>query len=284
MFGRRTHKRPAGPRDNLKRGLHDQDGRLRAGTRSLVSFVIGAAKVVAVLGVLVLAGWGATLLWRNAGPWMTELFRVREITVVGLQQVTHAEVLTRLRLDKQAVLYDIDPAKLAERLRTHPWIKHADLTRLPFHQLQVTIVERRPAAVVQRSDINVLVDEEGQILKWLGRVDEPSLPLCVGVEPRHLAEGASRERRTIKAAVMLAGILAETTSDRIVIDATNPANLVATVKETRLSFGNSGFQEKWGLYARLRPTLATERRLAGDPSPIEVDLRFAGRVIVRERG
>lgn len=284
MFGRRKQKRPAGPRENLKRGLRGQEGRLRAGTCSLVRFVVGTAKLAAVLGVLVLAGWGGSLLWHNAGPWMAELFRVREVTVVGLQQVTRAEVLTRLRLEKQAVLYDIDPDKLVERLRTHPWIKDAELTRLPFHQLQVTIMERRPAAVVQRSDINVLVDEEGQILKWLGRVDEPSLPLCVGVEPRHLAQGASRERRTIKAAVTLAGILAETTSERIVIDATNPANLVATVKETRLSFGHSGFQEKWGLYARLRPNLATEHRLVGDPSPIDVDLRFAGRVIVRERG
>ena len=284
MFGRRKHKRPAAPRENMKRGLRGQDGALRAGSRALARFVLGAVKLGAVLGVLILAGWGGSLLWRNAGPWMAELFRVREITVVGLQQITRAEVVTRLRLDKQAILYDIDPEKLVERLRTHPWIKDAELTRLPFHQLQVTIVERRPAAVVQRSEINVLVDEEGQILKWLGRVDEPSLPLCVGVEPRSLAQGASRERRTIKAAVTLAGILAETTSDRIVIDATNPANLVATVKDSRLSFGNAGFQEKWSLYARLRPNLATEHRVAGDPSPIDVDLRFAGRVIVRERG
>ena len=144
MFGRRKQKRPAGPRENLKRGLRGQEGRLRAGTRSLVRFVVGTAKLAAVLGVLVLAGWGGSLLWHNAGPWMAELFRVREITVVGLQQVTRAEVLTRLRLDKQAVLYDIDPDKLVERLRTHPWIKDAELTRRPFHQLQVTIMERRP--------------------------------------------------------------------------------------------------------------------------------------------
>jgi cell division protein FtsQ len=284
VFGKRKQKRPAGPRENLKRGSHGQDNALRAGTRSIVRVVLGAAKLAAVLGCLVLAGWGGPLLWRNAGPWMADLFRVREITVVGLQQVTRAEVLTRLRLDNQAILYDIDPEKLVERLRTHPWIKDAELTRLPLHQLQVRIVERRPAAVVQRSEINVLVDEEGQILKWLGRIDEPSLPLCVGVEPRSLAQRASRERRTIKAAVTLAGILAETASDRIVIDATNPANLIATVKESRLSFGNAGFQEKWSLYARLRPNLATELRIAGDPSPIDVDLRFAGRVIVRERG
>lgn len=284
MLGRRQHKRPAGPRENLKRGLRGQDGGLRAGTRSLARFVLGAVKLAAVLGVLVSAGWGVTVVWHNAGPWAAELFRVREITVVGLQQVTRAEVVTRLRLDKQAILYEIDPEKLVERLRTHPWIKNAELTRLPFHQLQVTIVERRPAAVVQRAEINVLVDEEGHILKWLGRVDEPSLPLCVGVEPRSLAQGASRERRTIKAAVMLAGILAETTNDRIVIDASNPANLVATVRESRLSFGNGGFQEKWSLYARLKPSLAIEHRIAGDPPPIDVDLRFAGRVIVRERG
>lgn len=284
MFVRRRHKRPVEPRENLKRGSLGQDHGLRAGTRSLARIALGVLKVTAMLGVLVLAGWGGSFLWGNAGPWMAELFRVREIIVVGLNQVTRAEVLTRLRLDKQAVLYDLDPQRLVERLRTHPWIKDVEMTRLPFHQLQVTIVERRPAAVVQRSEINVLVDEEGHILKWLGRVDEPSLPLCVGVEPRSLAQGASRERRTVKSAVTLAGILAETTSDRIVIDATNPANLVATVRESRLSFGNAGFQEKWSLYARLRPNLATEQRVAGDPLPIDVDLRFAGRVIVRERG
>lgn len=284
VFRHRKSKRPTEPRENQKRGLGGQAGSLRAGTRSLVRLLLGTTKLVAVLGLLVLAGWCGSLLWRHAGPWMAELFRVREIVVVGLHQITRAEVVTRLRLDNQAVLYEIEPEKLVDRLRTHPWIRHAEVTRLPLHQVQVTIVERRPAAVVQRSEVNVLVDEEGHILKWLGRVDEPSLPLCVGVEPRNLAQGAGRERRTVKAAVTLAGILAETTSDRIVIDATNPANLVATVKDLRLSFGNAGFQEKWSLYARLRPNLAFEHRAVGDPSPVDVDLRFAGRVIVRERG
>ena len=83
MFGRRKHKRPAAPRENMKRGLRGQDGALRAGSRALARFVLGAVKLGAVLGVLILAGWGGSLLWRNAGPWMAELFRVREITVVG---------------------------------------------------------------------------------------------------------------------------------------------------------------------------------------------------------
>ena len=58
------------------------------------------------------------------------------------------EVIDRLALKKGLAQYQVSLSYLAERARTHPWIKEATIERLPLHELRVTVVERTPAAIV----------------------------------------------------------------------------------------------------------------------------------------
>lgn len=131
---------------------------------------------------------------------------------------------------------------------------------------------------------NVLVDDEGVILKWIGQTTDEALPLVTGIDIKRLSQPGSRERRTAKEAFELASLIERAEGQRVQVDAANPLNLIVSVNETRVLFGQAPFQAKWTLYQQLKPVLVAEHGASLALRPVDVDLRFADRVIVRERG
>lgn len=246
--------------------------------------LVGTAKVAALLLGLAGAVWGGRAAWQASGPWLAESLRIHDVYVVGNQHLTRAEIVTRLQLDKNATLYTLDDKPLIERLKTLPWIKEATITRLPLHGIEVTVVEREPAGVVQGVHANVLVDREGMILKWIGQTTDEKLPVVTGVDIKRLSQAGSRERRTVREAFELAALVERVEGRQAVIDGSNPMNLVVSLNDTRVLFGQAPFQEKWTLYQQLKPVLVAEHGESLAQRQVDVDLRFIDRVIVRERG
>ncbi len=279
---RRRQVIPQGPRPNHRRELAVSQGRPRDGRLGRILWGIG--KLLALLAVCGAAGWGGTLLWRHSGPWLADALRIKEVLVIGTRHVTRAEVLARLQLDKHATLYDLDVKPLVERLRALPWVKDVTLTRVPLHALEVEIVERQPAGVVQGVHANVLVDEEGVILKWIGQTTDEALPVITGVDIKRLSQPDSRERRTVREAFELAALIEPLEGRQVRVDGSNPFNLVVAVNDTRVSFGRAPFRDKWTLYQQLKPVLVAEHGASLAQRQLDVDLRFMDRVIVRERG
>lgn len=239
------------------------------------------------------AGWAAILGYQTAAPLVTAWLAVKDVMVSGHNQVPRAEVLNYLKLDSHATLLSVNPRYLAMRLEAHPWIKRADVKRVLPNALHIHIVERQAAAVLRSSAMTLLLDEEGHPLSVLSESTEPGLPILVGLNPKRLMSG---ERELIKAAqrgIEVAGMLARTFDGRPEVDVANGENIVAYVQGLRLQFGGSSFEEKWELYRKL------ESHVAGNPSSLnhlnhlnqgrtdgrsEIDLRYPGKVIVRERG
>ncbi|GKS57167.1 cell division protein FtsQ [Nitrospira sp.] len=244
----------------------------------------GIGKCVAFVAVSVGVVWGGLIAWQQGGPWLAEALRVKEIFVTGSSHVTRAEVIAKLRLDKRATLYGLDTKPLVDRVKTLTWVKEATITRVPFHALEVEIAERQPAGVIQGVHANVLVDDEGVILKWIGHTTDERLPLVTGVDIKRMSQPGSRERRTVKEAFELASLIRQAEGQRVQVDGSNPMNLVVSVNDTRVSFGQSPFQDKWTLYQQLKPVLVAEHGASLAQRPVDVDLRFVDRVIVRERG
>ena len=279
---RRRQDKPQGPRPNHRRDREISEGRPKKGrARRLLR---GIGKCAAFIAVCIGIVWGGVLAWQRGGPWLAEALRVNEIFVSGTTHVTRPEVIAKLQLDKRATLYGLDTKPLIDRVKTLTWVKEATITRVPFHALEVEIVERRPAGVVQGVHANVLVDDEGVILKWIGQTTDGRLPLVTGVDIKRMSQPESRERRTVKEAFELASLIRQAEEQRVQVDGTNPMNLVVSVNETRVSFGRSPFHDKWTLYQQLKPVLVAEHGASLAQRPVDVDLRFLDRVIVRERG
>jgi cell division protein FtsQ len=170
------------------------------------------------------------------------------------------------------------------RLERHPWIKQVSVSRVLPHALAVTVLERRPVAVLKTPSMSLLLDGEGSVLTVLAAGEDPGLPVLLGVDPRELVRGETRAREAARAGIRVAGLLSEEFEARPEVDMGKPENTVAYIKGLRFQFGPAALEEQWARYQKVTTMRAgAEDRTAG-PAGNEIDLRYPGKVIVRERG
>lgn len=98
-------------------------------------------RLVLLLGFLGLSALGF-LGWQ----WMAAL-RVEGITLQGTVQAEPQALLKLAGIDTGAVLLDVDPALVADRVARHPWVEEARVTRLPTGFVVVRVRERTPVAL-----------------------------------------------------------------------------------------------------------------------------------------
>lgn len=234
--------------------------------------------------VMLVGGWISLVMVKEAGPLFTRLFTVRQITVEGLHHVERAEVVALLGLGSDQRLWSVRPSVLGRQVERHPWVKHAEVTRVPPDRVKVEVVERMPAAVVKVQAEHFLTDGEGHVLDKLGEMDQPKLPLLTGFEAARLLNGDDRTQQAVASAVELARLIGRTLEGRPEISAADPSRLSATVKGVRFQFGAGQVDEQWDRFRRVKLSV---RAVSGDERGArgnDIDLRYPGRVIVRERG
>lgn len=241
-------------------------------------------RVIATVTVLVGGCSGLFVLARELGPLTREWFLVRSVSVNGLHHVTRKEVLSRLALKSDTALYSINPSWLAERLRTHPWIKDATVALKPLHEIHIDIVERVPAVVVRTLTENLLTDAEGFLLEHLGSADDPTLPILSGVDGKRLAQGKPEDRHPVQVGTALARMVGQTTGGRPDINVGNLNNLVVVVQGVMFQFSESSMDQQWYRFLKMRSSLHEVAFDGEGARANEIDLRFADRVIVRGRG
>ena len=213
-----------------------------------------------------------------------EWFVVQRITIEGLDHVSRREVMSRLAIKADTALYSINPAWLAERVRQHPWIKDATVTLVPFHEVRVTVVERRPAAVVRMPGENVLTDDDGYVLARLGLKDDVSLPMLSGVDARSLTQGKADARVAVKTGTTLAGMIAAVVGGRPEVNVAQLSNLVVSIHGVTFQFNATSMDQQWHRFLQMRSALRDVAFENEGERNREIDLRYMDRVIVRGRG
>lgn len=241
-------------------------------------------RVIATVTVLVGGCSGLFVLAREIGPLTREWFLVRSVSVNGLHHVTRKEVIGRLALKPDTALYSINPTWLAERIKTHPWIKDATVVLKPLHEIHIDIVEREPAVVVRTLAENLLTDAEGVLLARLGSSDDPTLPILSGVDGKRLAQGRAEDRRPVQVGAALARMVGQTTGGRPDINVGNLNNLVVEVQGVTFQFSEPSMNQQWYRFLKMRSALRDVAFDGEGARANEIDLRFADRVIVRGRG
>ncbi len=102
---------------------------------------LGLAAALAVVVALGVLGW----------RWQATL----DVAAVSVAGATHAppdSLRALARVDTGAVLYDIEPALVEDRVRRHPWVQDASVMRLPTGTLRISVTERTPAALAMTAD------------------------------------------------------------------------------------------------------------------------------------
>ena len=235
-----------------------------------------------IIGLAALA-WGLTMVTREMGPVLQGWLEIQEVEVEGIHHVTKPEVLERLVLKSGMGLHQVSTAFLAERVRTHAWIKEATIERRPLHLLHVTVLERTPAAIIRTGADHWLSDENGYLLVKLGKQDDQTLPLLIGLDPQSLQRGEAGVRNAVQSGVVLAKLIANTLDGRVEVDLANPSNVVASANGVRFQFGDDSLVDQWERFRKVKPSFKTASFDSPKRTVSEIDLRYDNRVIVRER-
>lgn len=283
FFWRKRQTGPTGPRQNqwkdpLGESAMKEASRVRGERRDRFAHWV-EAMTGAVCGIgLVLIG---TIY---SGPVLKQLFDIRVISVDGLHRLDKQQVLELAQVKSETLLHQIDTKAVRERIEGHPWIKAADVTRILFHELRISIRERKPAVIVRTEGQNFLCDDDGRVLTRLGQLDDDTLPLVTGVDLHGLLQGTETVRHAVVSGVEVARVVGQSFDGRLQVLADNPSNLVALVQGVRFQFGDEALKEQWERFRRVRPTLKPKNVDGQGHGVSEVDLRYENRIIVREGG
>ncbi len=203
-------------------------------------------------------------VWGRALLQSMDFFRVRRVEIEGLRYATPDEIVSRLRVDTLASVWD-DVSPLEARVAEHPQVRAVRIRRKLPGTLVVVVTENPPVALVNTPRGLIVADADGDSL--------PVDPTTIDVDLPVLARKDS----------LLLRLLAETQTEE-------PA-LFARVSEVRRAEGGSLvlvlpefriLADSAVTAARLAEVLPVEldatRR---NWRPRELDLRFRDQVIVR---
>jgi cell division protein FtsQ len=232
----------------------------------------------------VLSGWVIMMAVQHMGPALKRLLQINTVTVEGLHRIDRKEVIDRIGLQPDTALHHIVPEKIKQQVVSHPWVKEATVSLVWFHELRISVIERKPAAVIRAASENFLSDDSGHMLARLGQADDDALPMLTGIDPQALLRGEERVRQTIMSGIELAKLVGHTYEGRLQVNVENPANLVASVRGVLFQFGEESVGEQWERFRRVKPSLKTLNFDGQGGAAQEVDLRYENRIIVRERG
>ncbi len=238
-----------------------------------------------------LAGAGAAALvtllaWQEATR--GDLFRIREIRFEGLGRATAEELLelSPVRRGDHLLFSDVDV--VAAALRRHPWIASVAVARDLPGTLEVRVVERRAAALVDLGGL-YLVDEGGVVFKRAVPGDGLDLPVVTGIGREAWVERREEVEPLLTAALVLLARWSERGLDRterlseIHIDAEYGTTLFTGDDGLEIRLGHGDIPEKLERLERVLSALAAEGRRAevlhldNRRRPDWVAVRLAGR-------
>ncbi|MBL8038480.1 MAG: FtsQ-type POTRA domain-containing protein [Nitrospira sp.] len=283
-FSLRTRRtEPTAPRMNRWKDPQGERAVKQAGrTRTTRRKVVG--RLAVVLTAVTILGWLITITVTYSSRMVRELLEIHTITVEGVHHLDKQKVIELAQVKQGMPLHQVVPATVEEQIESHPWIKEAQVSRVPFHELRIAVVERKPAAIVRAASQNFLSDEEGHVLSKLGQADDDTFPLVTGIDLDGLLKGTDVVRRSIMSGIELARVIGQTFEGRLRVQAENQTNLVAFIQGVRFRFGEESVEEQWERFQRVKPTLKSLNFDGAGRGVSEVDLRYDNRIIVREGG
>ena len=249
-----------------RRGRTTKSRRGRKGSRRWVF-------VSAMVGGLVLIG---LVVYQQVPSALAGLITIQRVTVSGLDQVPHREILSLLALPPNSTLLSVDGDELERRVEAHPRIAGATVGRLLPHTLTIVVAERQPAALFKHAGGEFVLDKDGVVLSIASSKAFPHLPVLSGLNVAKLLEGNLAQGERIRDGILAAQLVREhfASNLRVVLD--HPQYVEVVADKVVFQFSRD-LEASWQRYVTLQPTIQTG--LSGKRQ--EIDLRYAGKVIVR---
>ena len=204
---------------------------------------------------------------------------IQHVSISGVDRVDRREILSLLELPEHGSLLSLDLAALEKKVTAHPWVSSASVGRALPHTLAVVVVERTPAAVVQHVGGDLFVDDNGAVLSIAADGPTGRLPRLVGLSAVKLLGGDPASQDRVRKGLAFAEHLQRRFGTPVTVDVSD-SRFITGKADAFVFLVNDDFLPTWQRYLNLEPSI--QERLRHDP--YDVDLRFAGKVIVRKKG
>jgi cell division protein FtsQ len=133
--------------------------------------------VLFLVAVIMAGAWGARAAAREMA-----FFRVRTVEVRGVRYIQPSDIISRLRIDTVASLWD-DLEPYSRRVKQHPQVSDVHITRRMPGTLVVTIEENLPVALVQTRSGLLPYDSLGRQLPIDPARTNLDLPIVASTDP-----------------------------------------------------------------------------------------------------
>ena len=125
----------------------------------------------------------ALVVWGLVALWQAPLFPVKNVTVSGNSRLSDQEVRSLAAVPADATVIKVDLGAIEKRLGTSPWIAEVTVSRAFPDALEIAVVERRAAAVIDAGGTKLwLADADGVWLELLGSQDATGLVTVRDIE------------------------------------------------------------------------------------------------------
>jgi len=237
---------------------------------------------VAILGVLVIAGGGATMVYSyGSHSWRFRIESSDDLEINGGENVSKHQIMEVMGGDIGRNIFFVPLEQRKHQLEEIPWVESADVMRLLPNKLRVTIQERTPVAFVQVGPKISLIDAHGVVMDMtaLG-AKRYSFPVIVGMgENEPLSTRAPRMKTYTELTKDLDADGSRSSQDLSEVDLGDPDDVKVTVGDPQgqvlVHLGSEKFAERFKLY---RAHLQEWRQQF--PALTSVDLRYDRQVIV----
>lgn len=223
----------------------------------------------------------------NTQAWLGQLEEpaqtIERISVLGNKQIAAEEIAMRSGIDRGAALDAIDFADATTRIESHPWLRSAELRRLPGGDVLAIVEERSAVAALHNnaSDTWQAVDRDGVAFAEIDPQAHPDLLRLRSEETTSSAEDLASAIE-LSARVSASGIPLPA---EIVLPMRSAIEPERVALGWRLILADSGPEIVLGAHpsderlARLAELL--DARLDAVRSAERIDLRFRDRAILR---
>ena len=188
----------------------------------------------------------STILYREISQ--STYFQLKQIQVEGCLRHTPSQILHTAGIKPRINLLSLYLKSICQCLENSPWIERAKVKRILPNQLEISIIEREPVALINLNQL-YLVDKKGTIFKKAERKDGLAFPVLTGVTWEGLMNYKEIHTPLITQALILIDRLKEeginpSTISEIHLDATFGLTVFTIPHATQIEMGFPPFQEK----------------------------------------
>jgi len=230
------------------------------------------------LGRVLLSVTTTALLILQVAGWLNaqDMFALKEIVVEGNRLVKTPEILSVVGSEESGSLFQIDLDKVKTRVAQHPFIKSVSVTRRLPHNLLIKVREQQPIAILNDGRLP-LIDETGKQLPPLVKPSVLDYPVILksGFENKNGAKTLIAFLNFVKRHdfALCCQISEISFSDDLGV------YFYLMDQNVPVIMGTENFAERC---EKLKPVLSLLRQENALTQVRSLDLRYEGRVIMRE--